>query len=131
MSATSALLRGRVAAEALMLDTVTIRRRTGESTDGDTGVTTPVWTVVYSGKGKVQQRSTQGSNRDVGEAERLASSLELHLPITATGPQSDDVATVDTSALDPQLVGKTFTVRGPAHKSFATARRLTVEGLTS
>jgi hypothetical protein len=131
MSATSVLLRGRVAAEALMLDTVTIRRRTGESTDGDTGVTTPVWTVVYSWKGKVQQRSTQGSNRDVGEAERLASSLELHLPITATGPQSDDVATVDTSALDPQLVGKTFTVRGPAHKSFATARRLTVEGLTS
>jgi hypothetical protein len=131
MSATSARRRGRVAAEALMLDTVTVRRRSSETTDADTGVVTPVWTVVYTGKAKIQQRSTQGSNRDVGEAERLASSLELHLPITATGSQSDDVATVDASALDPQLVGKMFTVRGPAHKSFATARRLTVEELTS
>lgn len=131
MSATSLILRGRARAESLMLDTVTVRRRTGSSTDGDTGVVTPTWTVVYTGPAKIQQRSTQGSNRDVGEAERLASSLELHLPIAATGPQSDDVATADASTLDSQLVGKVFTIRGPAHKSLATARRLTVEELTS
>ncbi|HEX2551113.1 MAG TPA: DUF6093 family protein [Nocardioidaceae bacterium] len=131
MSATSALLRGRVAAEALMLDTCTIRRVASSTSDPDTGVKTPTYTTVYSGKCKVQQRSTAANPTDVGEAELLASQLELHIPVSATGVRADDVATIDTSVLDPDLAGQVFTIRGEAHKSYATARRLTVEELNS
>lgn len=130
MSASSVLLRGRAAAEALMVDTCTVRRST-YVTDPDTGVRTPTITVVYTGRCKVQQRSAAASPTDVGEAELLASQLELHVPVSAAGIHADDVATMNTSVLDPDLPGQVFTIRGEAHKSFLTARRLVVEELNS
>lgn len=131
MSATTVTLRGRLAAEALMVDTVTVRRKSGEATDSDTGVVSPTYSTVYTGKCRVQQRAGVARPASVGEAEVLVSRLELHVPTSATGIASDDVATVDASALDADLVGRVFHIRELAHKTFATARRYSMVEVTS
>jgi hypothetical protein len=129
MSATSVLLRGRLAAEALMLDAVTIKRTTSSSTDQDTGVVTPTTSTLYTGKAKVHQAGASASPTVLGEAEVFVAQVEVHVPISVTGIQPDDLVTVTASALDADLVGKTYRVRGIASKSFLTARRLSVIGV--
>jgi hypothetical protein len=105
MSATSVTLRGRAAAERLMLDTCTIQRTASLTTDPDTGVVTPTYTTVYTGKCKVQQQSPASAPTVVGEASVFVGQLELNLPMSVTGVQPDDL---------------------PAHKSYLTARRYPV-----
>lgn len=131
MSATSATLRGRSAAERLMTDTCTIRRVTGQATDAETGVVTNTYTTVYSGRCKVQQRGASGGNTDVGQAAIVLVSLELHIPASATGVTTDDIATITASALDADLVGRMFHLTGVAHKSYLTARRFPMVEVTS
>jgi hypothetical protein len=133
MSAVTALMRGRTAAEALMIDSVTITRLASSVTDGETGVVTPTYTVIYSGKAKIQRtgRQTTAHPTDVGEAEVFMSRLEVHIPTSETGASTDDIVTVDASPLDPELPGQRFHIRQEAHKSFQTARRLGVEEITS
>jgi hypothetical protein len=135
VSATTALLRGRHAAQALMLDTVVVTRLNAgaTTTDPETGQITPTYTTVYTGPGKVQVplRATIARPATVGEAERFLARLEVHLPVTVTGVTSDDIVTVTASALDPDLVGKVFHVREVSHKSWLTARRFGVEEVTS
>jgi hypothetical protein len=126
MSATSVTLRGRAAAERLMLDTCTIQRTASLTTDPDTGVVTPTYTTVYTGKCKVQQQSPASAPTVVGEASVFVGQLELHLPMSVTGVQPDDLATITACPLDADLVGRTFRLRGPAHKSYLTARRYPV-----
>jgi hypothetical protein len=124
MSAASITLRGRAAAEALMLDAVTVQHQTGSSEDA-AGTVTPTWSTVYSGKAKIQQSAPSTTPTDVGQAAVYAGQLQLHLPVTtATAAVSpDDLVTVTTCVLDASLVGQTFRLRGPAHKSYLTARR--------
>jgi hypothetical protein len=125
-------LRGRAFAERLMVDTCTITRQTGATTDPDTGVITPTFTTVYTGRCKVQQSAVPiGEPRDLGQASIQVLHLELHLPIAAAGILVDDVATITASTLDPDLVGRRFTVRGTSHKTFLTARRLDIQELDS
>lgn len=125
MSAASVTLRGRQAAEAMMLDAVTVQHQTGAATDGETGAVTPTYSTVYTGKAKIQQASPASTPTVIGEASLFVGQMTLHLPVTtataAVGP--DDLVTVTTCVLDPSLVGTTFRLRGPAHKSYATARR--------
>jgi hypothetical protein len=125
VSATSITLRGRAAAMAGMQDTCTITRRATSSTDPETGVITPTQATVYSGPCKVQQAAPATNPTDVGEAAVYVGQLVLHLPVTdaTAAVQPDDVVEIVTCVLDASLVGKTFKLRGPAHKSFATARR--------
>jgi Family of unknown function (DUF6093) len=130
VSATSITLRGRVAAENLMLDAITIKRTTGSVTDPDTGADTPTQSTLYTGKAKVQQQAASASPTPLGEAEVFVAQVEVHVPITVTGIRPDDLVTVTASALDADLVGKTYRVRGVADKSFLTARRLAVIGVS-
>jgi len=132
MSASSITLRGRQKALGLMLDACTVQRLTGSSTNSETGVITPTYSTVYSGTGpggggpcKVQQSNPPTNPTDVGEAAVFVGQLTLHLPVTAATAlvAPDDLVTVTACALDASLVGKTFRLRGPAHKSYATARR--------
>ena len=125
MSATSAVLRGRVAAERDMLDAVTVQHKTGEVTDGELGTVTSTYSTVYTGKAKIQQATPATTPTDVGQAAVYVGQLTLHLPVTATTAlvAPDDLVTVAACVLDASLVGKTFKLRGPAHKSYATARR--------
>ena len=61
MNPAAVLARGRAAAEALMVDTCAIRRRTGETLDDTTGEVTATYDDVYSGRCRVQQAGTQTS----------------------------------------------------------------------
>lgn len=131
MSATTATLAGRRAAEALMVDACTIKRVTNSSTNDNTAVVTPTYSTVYSGKCRVQQVVPVSRPHDVGEAAVWLQRLTLQLPMSVTGIASDDLVTVTASALDPDLVGRTFHVRELGHKSHMTSRRVQIEEVTS
>lgn len=130
MSAASVLARGRAAAEALMVDSCSIRRKTGEST-GAGGVVTPTYSTLYAGKCRVQQSAGQAQQQDPGEAYVLMLRLEVQLPMSVTGLQPEDEVTVTASAHDPDLVGRLFIVRDLAHATHKTARRVQVQERTS
>jgi hypothetical protein len=128
VSAISTTLRGRLAAEKLMIDSVTIRHQTGEATDPDTGVITPTLSTVYSGAAKVGQSAVpSGSPRDLGQASVTLIHLTVHVPMSVTGVKVDDLVTVDASTLDPALVGRVFRVTSIGHKTYQTARRFDVQ----
>lgn len=137
MSATSALMRGRARAQALMVDACTVTRlnRGATTTDPETGVVTPVYTTIYTGACKVQDagQSEVARPEEVGQAERYLSRLTLHVPVTDVtgGITSDDIVTVTASASDPGLVGQVFHVRMVSHKSWLTGRRFGIEEVTS
>jgi hypothetical protein len=132
MSVQTAIARGRRLAEALMVDACTIRRRTGEATDPNSGVITPTYgDPLYSGKCRVQQRTNAGQGQDVGEAFVLVSRFEVQLPMSVTGLAEGDRITITAAALDPDLVDRVFTVRDVAAKSHLTARRVGVTEVTS
>lgn len=132
MSAESTLLRAQAAAAALMVDACIVQRRTGETTNGDTGVVTPTYATIYAGPCKVQQPSGSIARPStVGEAEVFLARLELHVPVSVVGIASDDVVTVTASAHDADLVGRPFHVRELAHKSWLSARRYSIIEVTS
>ncbi len=132
MSATSAITRGRTLAESLMVDTCTIRRRTGEVTDPFSGTITPTYANVYVGKCKVQQHQAQARAEDAGEDFLLMLMMELHVPMDGTaGIRPDDEVLIGTSTLDVDLPGRVLYVRDVFHKSLATARRMSVQERTS
>lgn len=129
MTVQTALARGRVAAEALMIDACDIVRPTSESTSG--GIVTPTTSAVYSGKCRIQVKQESGGGRTVGEAYLIVQRLELQLPITAAELAEGDLVTMTASALDPQLVGKTYAVQDVVRKTHLTARRATVLEVSS
>lgn len=133
MSATSITLAGRRAAERLMVDTCTVKRLASQVSDPETGVITPTYTTIYTGRCKVQRTSHPTNSRplNVGEAELFAAYIELHLPTSVLGVDSDDFATIDAAPLDADLVGTVFHLRELAHKTFQTARRFGVQEVTS
>jgi hypothetical protein len=127
VTADSVLALARIAAERLMEDACTITRRSGQSTNPDTGVVNFSYTVIYTGKCKVMRRGPRGaSNRPVnlGEAFELLSFVEVSIPISSTVALADDIVTVTASVNDADLVNRAFHVRGYEHRSFASARRL-------
>lgn len=128
MSRASVLARGRVAAEAGMVDTCTIRRRDpdAEVTDPVTGVITAPYLPgdIYSGKCRVQRAQALAQQHDAGEDHILLRQLIVQLPIAAVGLKVGDEVTVTASAHDPDEVGRNFLVRDVEAKSEATVRRL-------
>lgn len=131
----SVVMAGRVAAEALMLDTCAIKRLDGTSiTNPTTGTVTPNTTTVYVGKCKLQIRSLIVHRPQAGETQVEVTRPELHVPMSVTGLRTGDVATITAVGLagDPDLVGRVLRIEVPFHKSMATARRLPcTEGGTS
>lgn len=123
MSRTSVLARAQAAAERRMFDACTIRRITGAVADPDTGRETPTYTVLYTGKCRIQQATAQAQREDVGEDHQLLLRLEVQLPTSVTGLQVGDQVTV-TSSLDADLVGRTFRAHDLAHKTEVSARRV-------
>jgi hypothetical protein len=135
MSAVVAVLRGRVAAAALMLDTCTVRRPTGALvTDPETGVDTPEMLPVYpigdtAGICKVQSAIAQAGSPVAGGHMFTVEQLELHLPVSSS-LRAGDVATITAAALDPDLVGLKFRLVELARGSLRTADRWNVELVT-
>ncbi len=131
MSIDALLAAGRQAAEALMQDSCTIRRRTGEVTDPETGIVTPTYSTIYTGRCRVQQQQAQARPETPGEAYVLMVRREVHVPMAVTGLRAGDEVLMTASAADPDLPGRTFLIRELFAKSHATARRLGVEEQTS
>ena len=116
-----------------MVDTADLR---GPDVKGPLNVTTRKYPVTpgplkYSGMAKVQTTDTMGRPHDAAERIVMRTRFEVHLPMSAPVAAVDDVITVTSSELDPQLVGRRFRVVSLVHKSFMTARRLAVEEVQS
>lgn len=126
MSATSAVLRGRTAAEALMVDTCTITRVVSVSTDLDTGVVTPTYSTIYSGKCRLKLSVAVARPIKVGEAQEFTQHPILSLPATTTGVQIDDILTITASLLMPSLVNRVFHLRAIPGQSHMTAARFEI-----
>lgn len=124
MSIASALAAGRAAAESLMVDTCTIRRVAGATSDPDTGEETPTYESLYTGNCRVQQAQAQAQSEDVGEDQLLLLRLEVQLPMSVVGLEVGDHITLTASVHDPDLVDRVFLVHDLAHKTHATARRV-------
>jgi hypothetical protein len=130
VSRETVLARGRVAAERGMLDQCTIQRVAGSTTNPTNGVVSDTKTTIYTGKCRVQSWSPLGgaaSPRTVGGQYLRLLRLELQLPVAGTdGLQDGDVVTMTFAAHDPDLLGRTFTVRDLQFKSDDTSRRIGV-----
>lgn len=137
------LARARKAAEDLMVDTCVITRAgegKGEFNDATGQYDTPARVTVYGpdiephhGKCQLQIQSVtnSASSSNAGEREAVVQGDVLKLPVDGTGDVSiGDVAKIVSSAYDPSLVDREFTVSGRHAKSFASARRLPVQEVT-
>lgn len=121
-----AMIRGRLAAEALMVDTCTITRpTTTTTTNPDTGAVTRTTTTVYSGKCRMRLPSPVARPDVVGGAQEFLQHPVLSLPATTTGVQIDDLVTM-TASLLPGLVGRVFHVRAQPGQTHETAARFEV-----
>lgn len=130
MSAASAVAAGRAAAEALMVDEVTIDRATGATTlDPVTLAEVPVFAPVYSGPARIQRtNSLSPSDTVVGGFEFTTSAFLAQLPLSASGIRKGDRLTVTAIAsADADLLGLVGTVRGNLTKTHPTKRTLVCE----
>jgi hypothetical protein len=122
-------LRGRLQAEALMVDACTVRPVSGSATDPVTGVvSTTLGAPVYAGKCKLQrQRGAFPSTPDAGEHRWTVAPLELHLPVAGSGAVETGHVVVVSASVDPENVGRRFRVRSGDRKSLQTAIRFQLE----
>lgn len=104
--------------------TVSIGRDTGAM---DPETFDPILTPLYSGPGRVQTYEPVQRDVEVGGGRAAIQRYAVHVPIESCRPEVGDVVTVTACALDANLVGREFTVRGLLHKSAATAYRLVVD----
>lgn len=127
MTAIDAVLRGRKAAESLMLDQCTITRPGEVVTDPETGDVTNTSTEVYSGKCKVQSKDSATATPEAGEHQFTVVSRQVHIPANAADVRDGDVVTLTASALNAFTVGKQYRVAGFTPDTFDTASRLPVK----
>lgn len=132
MTATTAVLRGRAAAEALMTDTFTAYSP-GTPSAGSDGMTSPTWNDEGSTKGKVHGDSLISHDTSVrqvvvGLVQRPILEGALHLPVSSTLPAIgwEYLCTAAGPVTDPALVGTRWQVTNVPVESGATARRLNV-----
>jgi Family of unknown function (DUF6093) len=131
VTARTVMLRGRQAAEALMVDACVITRAGSTTTDDLTGAVSSTDAQVYAGKCKVQQLTGIGRRYDAGEVSLIIRKFDVHVPIDGTtGIQRGDLVTITAAAHDPELLGTVYRVHEAFAKSFDTARRLGVEEIT-
>lgn len=133
MSAASATLAGRRAAERLMLDAGTASRPTGGTTyDPEMQTEVPAADPLFDSRCKIQARSLVVRTEEVGGRTAATIRLELHLPVDTDALQAGDLWTVTAPhALSTVPAGTVYRVSGPAEGSLATARRYEIERVTS
>jgi hypothetical protein len=118
MTAQTAVLRGRAAAEALMVDACTVTTDGAVTTDDLTGATSTALTTVYSGKCKIQQSTALGRRVDAGETDTMLLRLEVHLPVVGSEQVvRGALVTITAATLDAALVGRRFRIRDDFHKT--------------
>lgn len=132
------LTRMRSSAQSLMTDTCTVKRATGElSVDPETGVSTPLQSLVYEGACKVQtyggvasESSVSGSQGTLGT--KVAQwSLTVHFPYATPGLQSGDIVEIHQSQNTALTNRKLRLINLQSEKTHATALRWNVKEITS
>ena len=133
MNVERALMRGRAAAERLMVDTCIIRRGSSEPViDEETGaVTEGSRTRVYEGKCKVQSKDAATASPDAGGHSFVTVSRQVHIPANAADVRDDDVVELTAARLNLFTVGREYRVEGFAPDTYDTAARLPVKEMTS
>lgn len=135
MTAVAATRRGREAAEALMVDTVTFTDDDGSTTfDPTTGqYVTTAGTVLYTGRCQVQVAAPNPRDITVGDQEIVAEQVIVKVPVSAPAIPLGSVGVITAVAdiSDPSLVGRRYRVTGSHAKTYATARRLPCELITT
>lgn len=127
VTARSATEAGRALAARYMTQTgttVSIGRNTGAL---DPVTYEPVPTVLYTGPARVQTYEPVQLATEVGGGSATVQRYAVHVPVGSYVPEIDDIVTVTACALDANLAGRVFKVRGLLHKSAATAYRLVVD----
>lgn len=127
MDATAALLRGRRAAQALMVDSCRIDRPGEPVLDPATGASITPTALVYVGSCRVQVTDFTEARPEAGQRAWTVTRATISVPITVLGVRVGDVVTVTTSSLDPDLTGRSWRVAASVDKTHATARRLLCE----
>lgn len=121
------LPRMRALAESRFEDKFTVREKTGETFDDDTGKSTPVYVVHHLAiDGRIQQRTDFPT---VTEGERTVTviRLEVQFPIDIVGLEVDWQVVVLDTTYDDDLIDRVFRIAALHHKTHATARRLMIE----
>lgn len=80
-------------------------------------------TIPYTGAALIRPFPAKGSTADFGQQLVTGKEYSVFVPHTAVFSgdfQPEDEVTVDASALDPDLVGKTMTVLSQSHDSYLT-----------
>lgn len=131
MSVGPVLYRGRRLAESLMVDTCTIRRQTGTAMDPDTGVISPAYETVYTGKCKVQTFTNRELLKSGGEHQFIEQRYEVDIPVSVVGVKVNDQILIESATYDADLLGRSYRVVGLMDKSLGTARRLGVEEMVA
>lgn len=131
MSAASAVLAGRAAAESLMVDTLLVEVKTGGmTTDPVTLAEVPVWAQVYAGPGRIQRPGSLSPREQVaGGFEFDVRALLAQLPLSATGISQGMRVTVTAIGplTDPDLLDVVASVQANLSKTHATKRTLVCE----
>lgn len=132
MSAASATLMGRRAAERQMIDQCIITRGSGQKvTDPVTGKVTVTDTVVYTGKCQVVSKNSSTAEPEAGGHEFIVVSRTVKIPMNSADVKDGDVVKMTASKLNTFTVGKKYRVDGYTPDSYDTAARLPVKELTS
>lgn len=127
MSAESLAQRGRLVAEAQMIDSCRITRGGDVVTDPDSGEVTRSRSTVYEGKCQVQSREGAAASPDAAGASFTVVSRVVKIPANAADVLDGDEVEITASALNSFTVGKVYRVEGFTPDTYDTAFRLPVK----
>lgn len=139
MSAVTATLAGRRAAERQMIDSVIVTRVVGMIEDPDTGKVSDVTETIYPlpswpadhpwkrGPAKRQTYEAYEQTPQAGAHVFTVQRYSIHFPVGSFVPAPGDIATWTTSALDPDLPGTVDRITGLFNKTMATSMRVYAE----
>lgn len=125
MTATSALLAGRRAAEHLMVDACLVERVMGEEAIDEEGRIVVGRVTVYSGRCRVQTYEPYETARESAGATVIQQRYSVHVPVTAGPFRPGDLVTITGGS--SSAVGSLYRIAGIHEKTFQTAQRLLVD----
>lgn len=129
MSLRDGLLRlARKHAQGSFRDRCIITRKTGTRWNEETLKNEPVTETVYEGAAALESPYRAPTTENAPGQSQNVELAQLKLPvIDSAGIKAGDVVTFLTSASDPDLVGRKFTVAVGSQQSDTSARRIPVK----
>jgi hypothetical protein len=113
-------------AESLMEDECAIFRKTGTTTDPNTGAVVDTFATVHIGQCRVRMQSSWATDRNAGEQAITVSRYLLQVPVSVIGIEIGDLVEL-TASRDADLVGRRIRIDGPFGQTHSTMRRYICE----